>query len=132
MSFFFSFFQDQFRTRLDYRDFNCFSILEVCYRLPEIFQVHQDQGKPAMLYPSQSGVVSKAQSGTLLFSDNNERLEKYGSVTSYELTKKILIGKSILLFQERPRVYLKTVEPWVNEAAELANLTRTSSFLTTL
>ena len=43
-------------------------MLEVCYRLPQIFYVHQDQGKTAVLYPPQTGFVSKAQTGTYLSS----------------------------------------------------------------
>jgi len=37
--------------------------MEVCHRLPEIFYVHQDQGKPAMLYPPQSGIPSSGDLG---------------------------------------------------------------------
>ena len=57
------FLQTNFNRILDYRDFNCSSIIELCYRLPEIFYIRDDPNSPTMAFPALVGVSSAQPSG---------------------------------------------------------------------
>ena len=56
-------FQQKYGSRLDYREFHCTSIFDLCIRLADIFFIQSKPNEPQIIFPARRGQSLLAESG---------------------------------------------------------------------